>query len=193
MKQLVSCIMYCVSSLGTKHKIQCTILLLATCYLLPITCNAQKQILRGESNKFMSLDIKKAGTVKRIKFYENDYITLKVKSYKKKFRGTITSLTDTSLVVDSMTIMYKDITKVVVDNNNSLTKVARAFLMIAGGGYIGLDIINNLINSNVPTINPRTVIIGAALIVSGQLVKWLSIKHYKIDNKHRIKYIDDTP
>src|SRR5665213_1819330 len=40
-KQFVSCIMYYVSSLGTKHKIQCTAFLLVTCYLLPVTCNAQ--------------------------------------------------------------------------------------------------------------------------------------------------------
>jgi len=40
-KQLVSCILYHVSSLGKKHKIQCAILLLVTCYLLPVTCKAQ--------------------------------------------------------------------------------------------------------------------------------------------------------
>ena len=155
---------------------------------------AQKQPLRGETNKFMSLDIKKVGTTKRIKFYENDNIILKVRSYKKKFKGTIVSLCDTSLTLDSNTvILYKDIEKVVVDNNNSLTKVARTFLMSAGGGYIALDIINNLINSNHPTINPRTVIIGVALVIIGESIKWLSVKHYKIDKEHRIKYIDDTP
>jgi len=163
-------------------------------YLLPAACSAQTQITRLESNRFMSLDIKKAGTVKRIKFYEQDDIILKVKSYKKKFRGVIISLSDTSLTLDSNTVvLYKDIEKVVVDNNNSLTKVAKVFLMTAGGGYIALDAINNLINSNVPVINPRTVIIGAALIVSGQLVKWLSVKHYKINSRNRIKFIDDTP
>ncbi len=148
---------------------------------------------RGESNKFMSLDIKKTTAVKRIKYYEQDVIIFKRKSYKGRFKGTITSLTDSSLVMDSTIVLYKDIEKVLVDNNNSLTKVARAFLMTAGGGYIALDAINNLINSTVPVINPRTVVIGVALVIIGQSIKWLCVKHYKINNKHRIKYIDDTP
>ncbi len=45
-RYLVSCILYPVFSLGTKYKIQNTalILLLATCYLLPATCNAQTNV-----------------------------------------------------------------------------------------------------------------------------------------------------
>ncbi len=174
-------------------KIRIVSFLLFLVMLSAFEASAQKQLLRGESNKFMSLDIKKGTTVKRIKFYENDNIILKVKSYKGRFKGTITSLSDTALMMDSMIILYKDITKVLVDNNNSLTKVARVFLMTAGGGYIGLDIINNLINSNAPVVNPRTVIIGVSLVIIGQSIKWLSVKHYKINASHRIKYIDDTP
>jgi hypothetical protein len=141
----------------------------------------------------MSLDIKKAGTVKRIKFYENDKIIFKVKTYKGRFKGTITSLSDTALVMDSMIIMYKDITHILIDQSNWSTKVSRKFLMTAGGLYMSLDIVNNLINSNVPVVNPRTIVIGVALIIIGQSIKWLSIKHYKINKNHRIKYIDDTP
>ena len=153
---------------------------------------AQKKIIKEETNRFLSLDIHKARTIKRIKFYEQDKITLKVKDYKTKFRGTIYNLSDTSLILDSTLILYKDIEKIIVDNNNSLTKVASAFLMGAGGGYITLDALNNLINSNVPIVNPRTVVIGAVLIVSGQMIKWLSIKHYTINKNHRIKFIDDN-
>src|SRR5271155_4812235 len=41
-KKTVSCILSHVSRLCTTYKIQCTILLLVTCYLLPATCNAQQ-------------------------------------------------------------------------------------------------------------------------------------------------------
>jgi hypothetical protein len=159
-----------------------------------VEASAQKFFLREESNRFMSLDIKKPGTIKRIKFYENDKIILKVKTYRGRFKGTITNLTDTTLTLDNATVVfYKDIEKVLLDQSNSVTKVASNFLKVAGGGYIALDIVNNLITSTSPIINPRTIVIGAVLIVTGQLVKWLCMRHYKIDKNHRIKYIDDTP
>ncbi len=41
-QKTVSCILYHISSLCTWYKIQCTTVLLATCYLLPDTCHAQK-------------------------------------------------------------------------------------------------------------------------------------------------------
>ncbi|MHB8261388.1 MAG: hypothetical protein ACYDCN_11710 [Bacteroidia bacterium] len=155
---------------------------------------AQTQIARGETNKFMSLDIKKTTTVKRIKYFEHDNIIFNVRSYRSRFKGTITNLTDTTLTIDSTTIvLYKDITKVLVDNNNSVTKVSRAFLMTAGVGYITLDALNNAINSNSTIVNPKTVVIGVSLIITGQMVKWLSVSRYKINNTHRIKYIDDKP
>jgi hypothetical protein len=170
------------------------VIILLLVMLSVVEASAQKKVLREESNRFMSLDIKKPGTIKRIKFYENDKIIFKVKTYRGRFKGMITNLTDTTLTLDNITVVsYKDIAKVLVDNNNSLTKVARAFLMTAGGGYIALDIVNNLITSTSPVINPRTIIIGAALVVIGQSIKWLSVKHYKIDKNHRIKYIDDNP
>lgn len=41
-QKIVSCILHHVSSLFTWYKIQCTTLLLATCYLFSVTCHAQK-------------------------------------------------------------------------------------------------------------------------------------------------------
>ena len=169
------------------------VIILLLVMLSAVEASAQKQLLRGESNKFMSLDIKKGATVKRIKFYEQDKIILKVKTYKGRFKGTITSLSDTALVMDSMTIMYKDITKILVNQSSWTTIVSRKFLMTAGGLYMALDIVNNLINSNVPVVNPRTIVIGVGLIVIGQSIKWLSMRHYTINKNHRIKFIVDTP
>lgn len=42
--KIVSCILYLVFSLGTKYKIQCTVLLLATCYLLPVIGVSQTNV-----------------------------------------------------------------------------------------------------------------------------------------------------
>src|ERR1035437_7986289 len=89
----------------------------------------------AQSNKFMSLDIRKAATTKRIKYYEHDKIIFKLRDDNTKYRGTINALNDSALVIDSALILYKDIRTVLVDNSNSLTKVARAFLMTAGAGF----------------------------------------------------------
>lgn len=185
--------MYCVSSLGTKYKIQNTIFLAACCLLLTVNYCAQTKPIREETNRFLSLDVYKLHGMKRIKFYEQDKIIVKVKTYRNKFKGTIFSLRDTALVLDSTVILYKDIEKIIVDNNNSLTKVAERFLGYSGIGYMALDALNNAINNNKPVVNPRTIAIGLGLIVTGQAIKLLSIKHYKINSRHRIKFIDDNP
>ena len=145
--------------------------------------------LVAQSNKFMSLDIERASTLKRIKFFVGDEIIYKRKQDKKRYHGIITMVSDSGIMVDTTVIvLYKEIA-----NSNSLTKVSSVFLKGCGIGYAGLDIVNNLINSNKPIINPLTLEIGAGLFLSGQIIKWLSIKHYKINNRHRIKFIDDTP
>ena len=51
-KQIVSCIIYHVSSLCTIYKIQCTILLLVTWYLLPATCIAQTYKMPADTEYF---------------------------------------------------------------------------------------------------------------------------------------------
>jgi hypothetical protein len=150
--------------------------------------------LFAQSNRFMSLDIEHASSTKRIKYFVGDEIIYKVKQDRNRYHGVITMVSDTGIMVDtSVIVLYKEIAKVLVNNSNSLTKVASVFLKGCGIGYIGLDILNNLINSNKPIINPLTIEIGAGLFLSGQIIRWLSMKHYKINKKHRIKFIDDAP
>lgn len=150
--------------------------------------------LVAQSNKFMSLDIEHKTTTRRIKFYLQDKITFKLKHDNKKYKGIITNVNDTSLTLDSVTtIAYKNIGKVMVDNSNYLTRAASAFLTGCGVGYVALDALNNLINSNKPILRLLDIEIGIGLVVVGQAIKILSVKRYKINNKHRIKFIDDTP
>ena len=142
----------------------------------------------------MSLEIEHGSNFKRIKYFTGDEIIYKLKQDNRRYHGVITMISDTGIIVDtSVVVLYKEIGKVLVDNSNSLTKVASVFFKGCGIGYVGLDILNNLINSNKPVINPLTIEIGTGLFLSGQIIKWLSIKHYKINKKHRIKFIDDTP
>ena len=150
--------------------------------------------LSAQSNKFMSLDIEHKATTHRIKFYIQDKIIFKLKQDKKKYKGIITDVNDSSLTLDSTTaILYKNIDKVLVDNSNYLTRAASAFLIGCGVGYIGLDALNNAINGNKPILRLLDVEIGAGLVLIGEAIKILSIKRYKISKKHRIKFIDDTP
>jgi hypothetical protein len=150
--------------------------------------------LSAQSNKFMSLDIEHKSNTHRIKFYIQDKITFKLKQDKKKYKGIITDVNDTSLTLDSTTtILYKNISKVLVDNSNHLTRAASAFLIGCGVGYVALDALNNAINANKPTLRLLDIEIGAGLVIIGEAIKILSIKRYKISKKHRIKFIDDTP
>ena len=129
-----------------------------------------------------------------IKYFEQDKIILKVKNSNHKYKGVIVSLNDTALILDSTSfILYKDIRKILVDKSTSLTHVAAAFITGCGVGYIGLDALNNAINNNKPILRILDVEIGVGLIAIGQAFRVFTIKHYKINKKHRLKFIDDTP
>ena len=150
--------------------------------------------LIAQSNKFMSLDIEHKSTTRRIKFYIQNKISFKLKQDKKKYKGVITDVKDSSLTLDSTTtILYKNINKILVDNSNYLTRSASSFLIGCGVGYVGLDALNNAINGNKPILRLLDIEIGAGLVIIGEAIKILSIKRYKINKKHHIKFIDDTP
>ena len=142
----------------------------------------------------MSLDIEHRSTTHRIKFYIQDKIAFKLKQDKKKYKGIITAVNDTALTLDSTTIfLYKNIDKVLVDNSNYLTRSASSFLIGCGVGYVALDALNNAINGNKPILRLLDIEIGAGLVIIGEAIKILSIKRYKINKRHHIKFIDDTP
>lgn len=150
--------------------------------------------LTAQSNRFLSLDIEHPSHTKRIKYYEQDKIMVKLKNDPHKYKGTIMLLNDSAMILDSTSlILYKDIRKVLVDRSNSLTHVAAAFITGCGIGYVGLDALNNAINNDKPILRWIDVEIGIGLVAIGQAFRIFAIRHYKINSKHRLKYIDDTP
>ncbi|MEO8760690.1 MAG: hypothetical protein ABI448_07365 [Bacteroidia bacterium] len=150
--------------------------------------------LAAQSNRFLSLDIERPGTTKRIKYYDQDKIVFKIKGSRHKYKGIMVALTDSSFTLDSTKIiLLKNIRKVMVDKSNHLTRAACTFISGCGIGYMGLDALNNAINSNTPVFRTQTLEIGAGLIIVGQSFKIFSLRRYTINKKHRLKFIDDTP
>ena len=150
--------------------------------------------ITAQSNRFLSLDIERISNTKRIKYFEQDKISFKLKNSRHKYKGIIVSLNDTALIIDSTGfILYKNIRKISVDKSNSLTHVASAFISGCGIAYVGLDALNNAINSDKPILRWLDIEIGVGLVAVGQAFKIFTVRHYKINKKHRLKFIDDTP
>lgn len=160
------------------------LLLLIMCFF---ACKAQ-------SNRFLALEIEKINTTKRIKYFEKDEILFKVKGSHKKYRGIITALSDSAMQLDNQKLIYfTNITKVVVDNSNYLTRAGSAFLIGAGAGFVALDSFNNLINGDRPVIKPLSIEISTGLLSAGYIIRFFERKRYRINSRHRLKFIDDTP
>jgi len=150
--------------------------------------------ISAQSNRFLSLDIEHLSNTKRIKFYEGDQIIFKLKGSRYKYKGTLVWVNDSSIIMDSTkTFLIKNIRKILVDKSNHLTRAAATFISGCGVGYMGLDAFNNIINSDTPILRWLDVEIGVGLVVVGRAFKVLAIKRYKINKKHRLKFIDDTP
>ena len=148
----------------------------------------------AQSNRFLSLEIERISTTKRIKIYEQDKIMFKVKGSRHKYKGIMVSVNDTSIVIDSTeTILIKNIRKILVDKSNYLTHAASIFISGCGIGYVGLDALNNVINNDKPVLRWVDVQIGVGLLAIGQAFRVFAIKRYTINKKHRLRFIDDTP
>ena len=147
----------------------------------------------AQTNNFLALQHKKAKGEKLVKFYCGDKICLKTSLTNKQQKGIITSLSDTSLTLDSTrVILYKSITKLLVDNSTFVTRSVARFLIGCGIGFVTIDTFNNLINGDSPAVKPISVGISAGLVLVGEAINLLTIKRYKMSKKNKLIFIKDA-
>ena len=141
------------------------------------------------SQKIVAFD--KRGKVKRIKYYEHEFIRLKMLNGS-RVQGEISTIKDSSFVVglkevplDSVAIVYN------TQKLYGLNVVGKVFI-IAGIAYFPIDTFNRLINDDDPLVSGKSAAISGAFLGAGLISSLFVNKGYKISEKRPLKIIDLT-
>ena len=139
------------------------------------------------AQKFLSLD--KGGKIKRIKFYEGDYIHIKTVDHL-SHHGVISQLLDSSFILNNQEVFINEVSSVVFKNKSYGLNLISGVSFLAGIGYFAIDTSNRLINDDKPKIHSNTSRSSLAFLSVAIVSKVLSNKTYKVNKKHRLKIID---
>ncbi len=134
------------------------------------------------------LIVEEPGTINNRKFAAGSYISIKTNEGL-KLKGHINNITDSTIVVDYITINIRDIKYVITSRR--LIQDFSALGTTGGLAYVSIDAFNGLINNDNPIFRKNTLKIGGIMYGCGLFLKLFEHKRLCIDNKKwRIKVLD---
>jgi hypothetical protein len=137
------------------------------------------------------------GRFRRYRFFIGDDINVKVNEVKKRFKGTITSVSDSSFTIvnetssgfDKREILLHDLRLFKVSRRIPFVSEAAYYFPIGGLLYIGADFFNKGIDDKRYTTDASAFIVGGALMAAGFVCYKLSSNTIKINNRNKLKVL----
>lgn len=126
----------------------------------------------------------------RLRFHENDIIGV----YTHKgwmLHGLISSIDDSSMVIEDRKIVPADISYVFIER--AYIRTPSKFLRAAGIGYIALDVLNSSLNGDRPLLSPSNIIPAIVVSGSGVILGLFDRKKYKASRGFTFKLLDISP
>ena len=139
------------------------------------------------SQKILAFD--KSGKVKRIRYYESEYISLKTTS-KEKINGIISQIKDSSFVVEGRELTLFSVSKVYSTQTGMGYQLVANIFILPAIGYIPLITINGLINNDSPVFRSNQLYYGGGFIAITLISNYLANRPFKISEKRPLKIID---
>lgn len=141
----------------------------------------------GFSQKIVAFD--KSGKVKRIRYYEGEYISIKTVS-KLKIKGIITSIEDSSFSVEGTKLALDSVSKVYNTQTGLGYQLIANIFILPAVGYIPLITINGLINNDSPVFKQNQLYYGGGFIGIVLISNYLANRPFRISKKRPLKIID---
>lgn len=141
------------------------------------------------SQKIVAFD--KRGKVKRVKYYEHEFIRLKMLNGA-KVQGEISAIKENSFIVDLQEVRLDSVAKVYNTQRYYGFSILGRAALVAGAGYFPLDAFNKLINNDDPIVSGQSAGISGVFLGVGFLSMAIVNKGYKISDKRPLKIIDLT-
>ena len=142
------------------------------------------------SRKFLALE--KHGRIKRLRFFENDKINIRLQDENFFRSGYINEFTDTSFFLDGENISIKKIDAVRIHKTKGGHVLLRqmVFYLPAGGVFFfGITATNSLINDSEPLVPKNMYYSSAGMAAAGLLLYPLTFRVYRT-KRHPLKIID---
>ena len=161
-------------------------------YLIPLLTVFLLIAYSGTAQKFLAID--KSGKIKRLRFYINDKINIRLQDENFFRSGYIDAIEDTSFIFDGKNIPLSRVDAMLVYKNkggHALIKEASGKLPVAGIFLLAVTAVNSLINSSYPLIPVNMYLICGGMVVTGFLLHPLTYRVYKA-KKHPLRIIDVT-
>jgi hypothetical protein len=168
--------------IGIRTKI-ILLLVLSLLFLFPVAAFSQK---------FLALE--KHGRIKRLRFFANDKINVRLKEESFFRSGYIDAFTDSSFFLDGENISLQRVDAVLVHKTKGGHALIRqlVYYLPAGGIFItGLAATNSVINNESPLVPKKTIYTASGMAVTGLLLYPLTFRVYRT-KKHPLKIIDVT-
>ena len=133
----------------------------------------------------------KRGIVKRIRYYEGDFIKLKLSSGE-ILTGDLRTLKASSFVINGQIVHKDSVTKVYNTQKLYGFKLFGSILMTTGIAYFSVDSFNRLINKDSPIVAESSIKASGVLLGMGLVSSLIANKSYKISKRRPLKIIDLT-
>jgi hypothetical protein len=144
------------------------------------------------AQKFLAID--KSGKVKRLRFYVNDKINIRIQDENFFRSGHIDAIEDTSFIFEGAHIPLSRVDAILVYHNKGgspFLKELSIKLPIGAVFLLAITAINSAINSSYPLIPTTMYIITGTMVATGLILYPLTFSIYKT-TKHPLKIIDVT-
>lgn len=139
------------------------------------------------AQKILALD--KGGRQKRIRYFQNDFISLKTKD-RQFIEGEISQLGDSSFWVGSQEVALNQVHYIKKTKGGYGWSILGNISLLAGLGYFSLDATNRLINNDNPIAPRRTIVSSSIFMGIFATTVLINNRKYRINKRRRLHIID---
>jgi hypothetical protein len=146
--------------------------------LLLLSCTSYAQ-------RYLQLD--KYSPKNRVKLYKGDEIWYSVLHQKERFRAKITTLTDTSIIINTgQEIPLTAFDRFYFEREGITT--LRAGTLLLGGGFM-LAAATHPLYENPLYLQEDSLVLGTGFLLLNQALKLFRIKAFKVNNRTRLRVV----
>ncbi|MCC6370855.1 MAG: hypothetical protein IT236_07620 [Bacteroidia bacterium] len=146
----------------------------------------------GKAQETLQIRCHRLGGIKTISLMPGETLELKLKGQRHYRKMEITLLKDSSIFYgENGRIRLNQIKSIKLPRGRLYTTFATVF-SYAGFGFVFLDTSNNLIlQREGPLVNQKALTVSAYFLGAALLLKHLSVKRIRINQRHSLRIIDE--
>jgi hypothetical protein len=140
--------------------------------------------------KYLVLD--KPGRVKRLRFPVGSQLTFQIKEDRTIYTDEITAVDDSSFTISDIRVRIGDVDRIIVRRKNGFVGQVSKKLIQAGVLYFLLDNFNPIfLGRRELSVSQGSLIVGAAFVGPGLLLKLFQRKTYRIGERRRLHVLEN--